>query len=148
MKLANIYSAYISGYMHKLEQIQKYSWLPEQTMEDLLDVLVKTIGDQSEEAVFEYTLDLENYKNVQIQGRCDLLNEKELWEFKCVKQLVPEHIVQLALYAWLYMKTEYGEKGRRQFLLHNICTGEVLQLKGIENLDMIADIVLGSKELE
>jgi hypothetical protein len=141
LKLANIYSAYVSGYIFKLEQIQHYDWLSQEKVNTLIDVLQKTIGSEHEDSQFEHTLEYEA-KGVLVSGRCDLLDSKTLWELKCVEELKSEHIVQLALYAWLYMKTEYERTGHRSFMLHNIRTGEVLQLTGIENLDYIADMVI------
>ena len=75
-------------------------------------------------------------------GRADLVDSSSIWELKCVSALKEEHFVQLALYAWLWQNTHYNVKGRRRFLIHNIRTGEVLELKGIENLNYIADMVL------
>ena len=145
LKLANVYSAYISGYIYKIAQIKEYNWFSDETIEELYAVLKGTIGEQSDSSEFEYTLEdthIFNNKEVTICGRADLIDNNVLWELKCVSSLKSEHIVQLALYAWLWQNTEYNVKGRRRFLLHNIRTGEVLEVTGIENLDYIMDMVL------
>ena len=146
LTLANIYSAYISGFMYKMEQITDYTWLSEETLGNLVNILTKAVGPQTAKTEFEYTLDEESYqfhdKELQIQGRADMIDRKCLWEFKCVDSLKAEHIVQLALYAWLWQRTEYNVKGARRFLLHNIRTGEVLELKGVQNLNYVADMIL------
>lgn len=145
LKLANVYSAYISGYINKIAQIKEYTWFSDETLEELYSVLKNTIGHQNDSSEFEYTLEDQhtfNNKHVVLCGRADLIDAKALWELKCVNNLKSEHIVQLALYAYLWQSTEYLSKGRRRFLLHNIRTGEVLELKGVENLEYIVDIVL------
>lgn len=145
LKLANVYSAYMSGYIHKIAQIKDYNWFSDETVEELYSVLKETIGEQSESSEFEHTLD-DTYdfhgKEVEVCGRADLVDSQVLWELKCVAALKAEHYVQLALYAWLWQRTEYNVRGRRCFLLHNIRTGEALELKGVENLNYIADMVL------
>ena len=146
--LANVYSAYISGFLFKVKQIKKYDWLPVKTMETLLDILTRTVGRENDKQTFEETLSLEGYvwrkKTLQIEGRADLLDSTTLWELKCVDSIKPEHCIQLALYAWLWQNKYYSKKGRRRFCIHNIRTGEVQELQGIENLDYIMESVLDS----
>lgn len=147
--LANVYSAYISGYLFKIKQIKTYSWLPKKTMEDLLAVLARTVGvAEDTKQLFEHTLSIIGYtwkkKTLQIEGRADLIDSNTLWELKCVESIKAEHCIQLALYAWLWEKVENRTKGRRKFCIHNIRTGEVQELKGIENLDYIMESVLDS----
>jgi len=145
LKLANVYSAYMSGYINKIAQIKEYTWFSDAMIEELYTILKRTIGHQSDSSEFEYTLENEyafNNREVVICGRADLIDTKSLWEIKCVNALKSDHIVQLALYAWLWENTEYASKGRRRFLLHNVRTGEVLELKGTGNLDYIVDMVL------
>lgn len=143
--LSNIYAAYVSGLLHKIEQISDYSWVSEGIMNQLLTVLKGAIGEQTHATEFEYTLDEMSYgfhdKDIQVVGRADMIDRNALWEFKCVDSLKGEHIVQLAMYAWLWQRTQYNVKGSRRFLLHNIRTGEVLELKGIQNLNYVADMV-------
>jgi hypothetical protein len=116
-------------------------------MESLLDILIRTVGkDPTQE--FEYTLSNIGYvwrkKTLQIEGRADLIDRTTLWELKCVDSIKDEHCIQLALYAWLWQKVDYATKGRRRFCIHNIRTGEVQELQGVENLDYIMESVLDS----
>jgi hypothetical protein len=146
--LANVYSAYISGFLFKVKQIKKYNWLPLKTMETLLDILTKTVGNEHQCQTFEHTLSILGLvwrkKTLQIEGRADLLDSTTLWELKCVDSIKSEHCIQLALYAWLWQKVEYPTKGRRKFCIHNIRTGEVQELQGVENLEYIIEAVLDS----
>jgi len=146
--LANVYSAYKSGFLFKVKQIKKYNWLPVKTMETLLDNLIQTVGKENTHQTFEHTLSLIGYiwrkRTLQIEGRADLVDSNTLWELKCVDSIKAEHCIQLALYAWLWQKVEYETKGRRRFCIHNIRTGEVQELQGIHNLDYIMEAVLDS----
>jgi hypothetical protein len=144
--LANIYSSYMSGYNHKIAQIQDYNWLTNEHIEQLLEILESNVHGEVKDMYFEETLEIIGYKfntrEVQIQGRADLIDDETLWELKCVDSLKDEHIIQLALYAYIWQTTQYKEKGRRRFCLLNIRTGEVQEITGIQNLKMILDIVL------
>jgi hypothetical protein len=146
--LANVYSAYISRFLFKVKQIKKYNWLPVNTMETLLDILTKTVGNEHQYQTFEHTLSILGLvwrkKTLQIEGQADLLDSTTLWELKCVDSIKSEHCIQLALYAWLWQKVEYPTKGRRKFCIHNIRTGEVQELQGVENLEYIIEAVLDS----
>ena len=146
LKLANIYSSYISGYIYKIAQITDYSWLTQDHVNQLLGVLESVVHGDPSDMRFEETLECIGYEfrnhSVHIAGRADLIDDENLWEVKCVDTIKPEHIVQLALYAWLWQETMYEMKGRRRFCLVNIRTGEVLELTGVENLKYVVDICL------
>jgi hypothetical protein len=146
LKLANIYSAYTSGYLYKIAQIQDYNWLTKGQVDQLLQVLESFVVGKPEDMLFEHTLEFGGYEfhkyNVTIAGRADLIDDEHLWEVKCVDTFKPEHFVQLALYAWLWQTTEYSEKGKRKFCLVNLRTGEIQELLGIQNLGYILDICL------
>jgi hypothetical protein len=144
--LANLWSSHVSGYNHKVAQISEYNWLTEKNVEDLLQVLQSNIQGDPADMYFEEVLQLEGYKfnnhEVHIQGIADLVDDVNLWELKCVDSIKPEHIVQLALYAYIWQQTEYKERGHRRFRLFNFRTGEILEITGVQNLKMIVDIVL------
>jgi hypothetical protein len=146
LMLANIYSSYISGYNFKIAQIPHYNWLSSDNVEKLLNVLESSIHGDPKAMSFEETLELKGYefnnRQVHLQGRADLIDDLTLWELKCVDSIKPEHIVQLALYAYIWQQTEYATKGHRRFRLLNIRTGEIVEITGIQNLKMILDIVL------
>jgi hypothetical protein len=146
LKMANIYSAYISGYLYKISQIKEYNWLGDNQIEDLLNVLESVVKGDPNDMCFEETLDILSYEFnnifVDIAGRADLIDSETLWEIKCVDTVSPEHFVQLALYAWLWQTTMFEKKGTRKFKLVNLKTAEVYEISGIENLNMIVDICL------
>ena len=142
--LANVYSSYRSNFLHKLAQIRDYSWLTDAMVDTLLTTLKATIKTDSVEPLqFEEKLHVDFYQFggyiVNIIGFADLIDDDTLWELKCVDSLTAEHKIQLAVYAWLWRRT--CEESRR-FCIHNIRTGEVLELTGLDNLDYVMDIVL------
>jgi hypothetical protein len=144
--MANLYHSYMSGYLFKVVQIHEYSWLTQRMVENLLGVLNKNIKKDSKTLEFEYSLKFEEYdwgtKSILLEGRADLIDDDTLWELKCVDSIKSEHLVQLALYAWLWENVYRAENGRRSFKILNIRTGEVQEIKGIQNLDSVVDIVL------
>ena len=145
LRLANVYSAYQSTFLHKLVQIKDYDWLTQDAAEALLATLTATIKTDSNEILFEHTLEEDSYEfgniKVHIAGRADLVDDETLWELKCTDELKAEHVIQLAIYAWLWRRTQQ-EHGSRRFCLHNIRTGEVQELTGVENLDYVVTMVL------
>ena len=145
LRLANVYSAYQSTFLHKLVQIKDYDWLTQDAAEALLATLTATIKTDSNEILFEHTLEEDSYEfgniKVHIAGRADLVDDETLWELKCTDELKAEHVIQLAIYAWLWRRAQQ-EHGSRRFCLHNIRTGEVQELTGVENLDYVVTMVL------
>jgi hypothetical protein len=146
LMMANLYGAYTSNYLFKIAQIRDYGWLSKRMVESLLGVLTENVKKDSEYLEFERTLEFEGYefgtKEIQLVGRADLIDDDTLWEIKCVDSLKPEHIIQLALYAWLWYQTEEEDLGRRAYKLINIRTGEIQQIRGIRNLGFVLDFVL------
>ena len=146
LKLANIYSSWTSGYIHKVAQIRNYNWLTEAHIEKLLRVLESSIHGNPGDMDFEETLEMKGYpfnnNEVHLQGRADLIDDLTLWELKCVDSIKEEHIIQLALYAYIWQTTMYTTRGRRRFCVLNIRTGEIHEITGVENLKMVLDIVL------
>jgi hypothetical protein len=98
--IANRWSSHTSGYIHKTEQINNYDWLDEeilQTFENNFKLL-----NISPEAEFEKLYTYYNKKtNRNIIGYIDCLDSNNMFEFKCVNSLESEHILQLAIYAYL-----------------------------------------------
>jgi hypothetical protein len=144
--LANLYNSYISGYLFKLAQITEYDWLTEKMALDLMANMQESVKVDSEFLEFEYTLSFEEYEwgtsFIQLDGRADLIDDNVLWELKCVNSIQSEHILQLALYAWLWENTERAEHGKRAFRILNIRTGEIQEITGIENLDHVLGMIL------
>jgi hypothetical protein len=146
LKLANIFSAYTSGYIYKIAQIKEYTWLDQNDIDSLVSVLESSVKGNPETMMFEESLEYLGYefnnRQIHLAGRADLIDDEILWEIKCVDTIRDEHIIQLALYAWLWQKTFAPTKGKRRFCLINLLTSEIQEITGIENLTYIIDICL------
>ncbi len=106
LELANIYNCWTNKLVHKVNQIKSYDWLDD-------DSLVKCIGRLTElispESKFETKIALKGPKELysrMVTGWIDCIdpNEKNIWEFKCVGELDSKHILQTAIYMYLYYK--------------------------------------------
>ena len=102
LKLANEYCSSRTKYTYKLLQIKKYDWLSENNLKKCIDRLQKRI---SKNAIFEYALELYDEKelvNRKIIGSIDCIDDNNIYEFKCTKELSNDHYIQLAIYMYLY----------------------------------------------
>ena len=62
-----------------------------------------------------------------LQGTVDVINRetKTLWEIKCTSSSDNEHIIQLAIYAWM---TRMKDNIQYEYKLLNVCTNEIVTL--------------------
>jgi hypothetical protein len=135
--IANCWITNESRYFFRLYQIRDYEWLTSEHVNVLL-ARFSTLGI-SDESEFEkrvmvksdQTMDM----NMDINGRIDCIDQrhKKIYEFKCVRKIKKEHILQLAIYMYInftnknYMDYEY--------VLYNILTNEYISVKcNISNL--------------
>lgn len=139
--LSTLYDANINGYLHRTKQISSYDWITNEQIEKCCDVLNYHIGnDDSTRKHFEVL-----YKDVQflhskyfLWGRVDIIDNTKniLWEIKCTSQTQEEHIIQLAIYAWM---TYTRDKIKREYKLLNICNNEVITL--LFNYDKLTEVI-------
>jgi len=146
--LSTLYDATINGYIHRTKQIASYDWITLEQVEHCCDVLRSHIGhnDDAKQASNNQHLQFEVlYKECRflqsqyyLCGRIDILdkNKDTVWEIKCTSQTEPEHLIQLAIYAWM---TTEKDKKQREFKLLNICNNEVTTL--IYNHDTVTDMI-------
>jgi len=152
---ANLYIADISGYVHKINQINNYTWMsPEQAR-----AAIMRMGEYiSSSAIFENRyrhtgtciLESPNGRKHSITYNVSGITDCEdvispanniLWEFKFTDTLQAEHEIQTALYALL---TECQFKSYKLF---NVKTGEIRELvePNKEVLNDLADMLLQIK---
>jgi len=101
--IANRWNSYVSGYIYKINQISDYNWLSNDNINIAIDRLQKYISSNSD---FEIELKTENkieLGNRKLIGYIDCIDNKNIWEFKCVNKLDKEHILQLACYMYLFL---------------------------------------------
>jgi len=148
--ISNCWTATINNkinYLYKIYQIKNYDWLS-------LDILKKCVNrlntlNISKNAIFEYTLEGNLcYKNkvIEIYGSIDCIdiNNKNIYEFKCVKTLDITHYLQIAIYMYLYIKNNNTENVN--YYLYNILTNELIEIScNIENLKIIVEKIVEYK---
>lgn len=139
--LATVYCAHMSGYNFKLDQIKRFDWLNSETIEAAVDRIAHVIDDR---AVFEEPLASSiSYRGMEIcvTGAIDCRHTSTIYEFKCTSDIAPEHIIQLALYAYLW-ETLHPESPQ-QYQIYNIRTDEMLEITApYINLKKIIAILL------
>ena len=152
LELAALYHAGASvgsrGFIAKALQLKNFDWMSDQQASDCLSVLREAIGGEVEKqaAQFEYVIHKdvpyvsakEGTITVSIEGSIDILTPSVLWEIKCVNHIDPSHLLQLGVYAWLWNNVERIGRGDRQFLLLNVLTGEIQEIRGEKIEDFMA----------
>lgn len=145
LKLATKYCSMRSGYVYKTIQIKTYNWITQKQLDDYSRKIMTLVDKNAE---FEYELD-ECIINTKINGKdmvikllgvIDCVSNGIIYEFKCVSELVLVHQIQLAIYAYMYLKTK---SSNIRCILYNIFTNEKIEIiYDIENLkNMIAYLV-------
>lgn len=104
--IANLWNSSKTGFIYKVNQIQKYDWLSEENLMMCMERLDQQLKMPFSTEV-EYMLeDVEELRNRKLIGHIDLIDSEGIWELKCVSQLEDEHKLQLACYMYLYLKNE------------------------------------------
>lgn len=122
--LTIIYSS-ISGMLYnKLAQIDRYDWLKKDEVEICFSHLENNI---SKDVEYENDIEITTKKfpeyasKIEISGRLDTEDDKNIFEIKCVEKLTLEHFLQVCIYAWMWDEL-YDNK--KTFKLLNIRDGE------------------------
>jgi hypothetical protein len=138
--LSIVYNSLRTGYLFKLRQIEKYDWLEAEACKQALQVVKHYIPNNARfEKQLEGELIIRDIPRLIIgclDSICFQHGSIFVWEFKCVKELQPEHIMQVMVYMWLFMKNHDGKHPVR-FCLLNILTNQVIEIIRPDNLDEI-----------
>ncbi len=141
--ISTLYDASINGYIHRTKQIASYDWLTDEQLKKCCDILEYHIGNDvnnRNDKLFEVL-----YKDCQflqtkyfLWGRIDILDKTNniVWEVKCTSQTEEEHIIQLAIYAWM---TYSKDKLKREYKILNVCNNEVIVL--VYDHDKITSVI-------
>ena len=147
--LANKLNSTQTGYIFKINQIEKYDWLSEENLQKCVSNINKL--NLSNNCKFEiackisdkpelYGCNLIGYFDCVDSIQTDNFAGKILYEFKCVTELKLEHHIQLAIY--MYMHAEKNTK----YILYNILTDECIELKSDQNrLTSMMELLVRSK---
>lgn len=134
LKLANKYCAKMSGFTHKLRQINNFNWL---TLGMLIQCKKRLRTLISNDAKYEVTCFRELPEEI-INGQVDCIDNEKIYEFKCVQRITDQHMIQLALYLYL-MKKDFG-------FLYNILSDELIKITSNEiRLDYMVSELLNIK---
>jgi len=146
--LSNILQATETKLYSKLKQIQpdEYDWIKDEVITQCFQQLDHIVGKDCnnssewipEKTILYYSADedhleidrtlsefLKDDYIYRFQARIDLLTDCTLWEFKCTSKISVEHMLQLVIYAWIWL---HVYKTPRKFCLFNIKTNELYEL--------------------
>jgi hypothetical protein len=168
--LANISVAVQEKLYFKLKQIDRgeYNWLTESVLAEckarldavigkeciigssyhIEDTIIHSGDDKAHCRIDEFLR--EHFEpNIQFRftARVDLVTESTVWELKCTSKISMDHLLQVAIYAWLWQMRE-GERPNeeKKFRIFNIRTNEVLSLNAtLEDLNTIMLALLNGK---
>jgi hypothetical protein len=148
--ISTLYDAHLNGYRHRTKQIASYDWLSQEDFDKCNNILQHHIGAITNEKHinFEYPVKECQFLNSKytLNGIVDILDREKqaLWEIKCTSSTDNEHIIQLAIYAWM-LTTKEKHTGYN-FKLLNVCRNEVVTLLyDHEQITNMIDYLLISK---
>ena len=136
LKLSNKWCALKTGYNYKLTQIKEYDWLEQTDLDSCVSRLSKYISDNSRyEKEFVY-LNYDELIGMNLIGYIDCIDPRvdknivNVWEFKCVGKIEPEHFIQLGLYAYLYLNVvQPKETEIPNFYVFNILNNSIYKME-------------------
>jgi len=157
--LANIFLAIQETLYFKLKQIDstEYNWLTPEVMDQCHARMEQIIAPdcQNHPAKIETTIinDKQNESHVLIDAflqahfgedrvfrfnaRVDLITETTVWEIKCTSKIMIDHMLQVAIYQWLW---EMSLNPSKTFRIFNIKSGEMMRLDA--TLEQLNEILL------
>lgn len=160
LKLSNKYCCHRTEYVHKLNQIQKYDWLKDDQLDLAYKIMKKHISSNCK---FEVPVSLkQTIRGKTIAGRIDIfdITNCTLWEIKAVNAIKYEHIIQTAIYGFLFSemlsdptvkKIYCGDRklSEIKYKLFNILEGHIVEIKfdPVCVLDMLA-LIINAKYFE
>ncbi len=161
--LANRWLSYCSGYIFKLKQIKNFNWLSHENLLACLDRM-DTLG-LSKSTIFEKKVSVERdkiFKNKDVAGYMDCFDpvQNSVFEFKCTERIEDEHLLQVALYMYLY-RISHGKvketgniidllnkqlninTNETRFYVYNILSDELIEIKAEQGVlkEMISYLV-------
>mgnify|MGYP002622614037 CR=1 FL=1 len=139
--LAVINYGVTSGYKHRERQIKKFDWItPEQ-----LDLMNDRVDQEitSDNGDFERKIK-SRVNDKRVTGIMDYhdASEKKIYEFKFVKELKDEHIIQLAIYASIH---EALDRDKWEYILYNIRDGEKITIEWSSTIPQMVEYLIRRK---
>lgn len=163
LKIVNVYISLREKLNFKVAQIKNYNWLSELEVNKILmnmsrhiknptdlkyevEIINKKDDDRHVNIDYFVKQHMEQIGKLRFTGIIDAMSDEIIWEFKCVEELEPEHLIQVIIYAWIWKMCCESEFGRRVFKIMNIRTAEVLVLHyNTDTIDQIMVLLLRAK---
>lgn len=154
LKIGNLYMTFQTKLLAKITQIKKYDWIDlnmilkcHSNMNMISDTNIRfevpIINDELDNSfIFSH----KDFGQIHLTSRLDAIDSKTIWEFKCVDNLTIDHKLQLIVYAWAYSQSMENTLGKRDFILLNIKSGEMLKLNYDHyKIDQIVNLLISDK---
>lgn len=122
LKISLYYSAQKNNTEYQLKQITSFNWLKSCKLKEGMLRIKKQIGTKN--LIFEKTIEKE-VGEVKIIGQIDCIDQenKIVYEFKCTDNITASHILQLAIYMYLFDLEGY------KYRLFNILTNDIREIE-------------------
>jgi len=141
LRIANNMMCKMTNSYYKLYQIKKYNWLSPHQLTNCIDRVQSLTGDGiiHSGGMFNAMIECETtinetYKFTMI-GEVDYMDSNSVVEFKCVKKIEIEHMIQLLLYK--YINETHGVM-LDNYYLYNVLDDQLYRLQcSYENLQEI-----------
>ena len=152
LRIANQTNCMISNAWYKLNQVKRYNWLsPHQLMackdrvQSLCDVGIIHQGGRFEESI-ECTSTINETYRFTLIGQVDYIDEKNVVEFKCVKKIEIEHMIQLLLYKYI---NETNGIILDNYYLYNVLDDQLFSLEcSYTNLEKMVTRLVKAKYID
>jgi hypothetical protein len=146
--MANINQAIQESLYFKLKQIgeDEYDWLSDEIVDacktqfreiigpdcqnicpKIEEYIIHASDEESHTQIDEFTKEFIDNKQFRFTARADIITENTVWELKCCTKLSTDHMLQLAIYAWLW--NIKNKSNNKTFKLFNVKTGELLKME-------------------
>jgi len=153
LKAANFYNSKKTGYDYKLKQIDKYDWVTSGNLLKSYNRLENILSSNSKFEIYQEVAGCAELHSKKLCGYIDAVDNLKIWEFKCVTGLTDEHILQLAIYAYLVKKKLFNNNKHDKiemfkYYLYNILDDNLLEIcASLENLTKLVNYLVTSKYL-
>uniref|UniRef100_A0A6C0CG19 Uncharacterized protein n=1 Tax=viral metagenome TaxID=1070528 RepID=A0A6C0CG19_9ZZZZ len=131
LRIANSTNCKVSNSYYKMNQIKKYNWLSPlqlsaciERVQSLCNENIINIEGDFEKRIECTTTVLDTYQ-FSLIGQVDYIDDKCVVEFKCVKNIEREHMVQLLLYKFI---NETNGVYIDNYYLYNVLDDQLLSL--------------------
>jgi hypothetical protein len=148
LEFCNYYNSYFTGYTFQTKQISSYNWIKHHNLNPCLSRLYDKIP-REHKTTFEYFIkyDIVLYeKPCSIIGVIDIVDHDQntIYEIKCVSNLTEIHILQLALYMYLWKNNH--QDPLTKFKLYNVIDDEEIEINSdLERLENMVDLITLTK---